>query len=523
MRERRLPRLQASAWLSALSVALMSVACGGGGGGAGSGAGEGASGANATPPPASAPAGQIGAVAWLQSSVRVERDIFSTSPLPAVTASLSMQGKGLGYWYRYSYDKSLVNVGYSARTVDEGMDFSINFVTYPARAAGSYTDVLSVMICYDEACAREVAGSPFNLPIRLDVGYLAKSEEGVTPWVPTQTTVLNHDVLGAAYSAALDAVITVSALPEPRLRVHDLRTGLTRTLPLLTAPTSVSIGADGLQAAVGHDAAVSLVDLRVDAPAPVRRLDVPAPVGSVLLAGSRIVAIGAQANTWNDIYWVDTLSGTASKTSSFGIFGAGDVLLHPAGDRIYLAEQGLSPDDVRRMDLVGDAASAKTNDTRYHGEYSFCGRAAISPDGRRLYTGCGVVLSTAALLADDMLYAGQMTLSPRDPVSYGFYRSAALSVAPDNASVALLEENQSSCNPRIERLSDCYTRVAVYDSKTLERRSLRGLVPYERGSERLQQWGRRVMHRADGSLIVIAEVRTSKEATPTWLMHRLKP
>lgn len=434
-----------------------------------------------------------------------------------------MQAPGVAYWFRYNYDKTLATLGYNFRTVDEGIDFTINFVTFPARAAGSYTDTLSVTVCYDEACTREAPGSPYKLPIRLDVGYLAKGEAGITPWVPTQTTVLNHDVVGAAYSAALDAVITVSALPEPRLRVFDLRTGLTRSLALLTAPTSVSVAADGLQAAVGHDAAVALVDLRVGAVSPVRRIDVPMPVGSVLLAGTRIVAIGAQANSWNEIYWVDTLSGTASKTSSFGIYGAGDVLLHPAADRIYLAEQGLSPDDVRRMDLVGDAASAKTFDTRYHGEYSFCGRAAISPDGRRLYTGCGVVLSTAALLVDDMLYAGQMSLSPRDTASFGSYRSAALSVAPDNTSVALLEENQSNCNPRIERLSDCYSRVAVYDTTTLERRSLRGLAPYERGTERLQQWGRRLMHRADGSLIVIAEVRTSKEATPTWLLHRLNP
>lgn len=500
-----------STWqrLRAVSLAfgVLAVAAGCGGGGGDSGA-----------------AGNTdGTVAWVQSSVRAERDVFATSAQAAVTASLAMQAPGVTYWFHYQYDKSLANVDYSFRTADDGIDFNISFSVFPERAPGSYTDTLSVTVCYDEACTREVQGSPFTLPLRLDVGYFALAEEGVTQLVAEQTTVLNHDVLGAAYSAALDAVITVSARPEPLLRVHDLRDGLTRSYPLLTAPTSLSVGADGLQAAVGHDAAVSLVDLRAGAESPVRRIDVPMPVGSVVLAGTRIVAIGAEAFNWNSIYWVDTVTGAAARAGFANIYGLGDVVLHPVGDRIYLADRGVSPDDVSRMDLEGDPATAQIHDTRYHGDYPFCSRVAISPDGQRLYTGCGVVLSTASLLDDDMVYAGQMALSPVDPVTFQKYVSSGLSVAPDNTSVALLEENWYTCDPRIERLNDCYTRVASYDVTTLARRSLRGLAPYERGGDRLKQWGRRMMHRADGSPIVIAEVRTRNEATPTWLLHRLNP
>jgi hypothetical protein len=434
-----------------------------------------------------------------------------------------MQAPGVAYWFRYSYDRDLADVTHSFRVADDGLDFSIRFKLFPERAPGSYADTLSVSLCYDEACTREVQGSPFSVPLRLEVGYFAQAEVGVTPGVPLQTTALNHDVLGAAYSAALDAVITVSALPEPRLRVHDLRSGLERSIPLLTAPTSLSVGADGLRAAVGHDAAVSLVDLRADASAPVRRMDVPMSVGSVLLAGTRIVAIGAQAFGWNSIYWVDTVTGTATRAGTGIIYGVAESVLHPAGDRIYMTESGVSPDDVTRMDLGGDPAAALTHDSRYHGEYTFCSRVAISPDGQSLYTGCGVVLRTASLLVDDMLYAGQIALSPGDPLGLQRYVSAGLSVAPNNSSVALLEENWYSCDPRIGQPADCHTRLAVHDTATLARRSLRGLAPYERGGDRLKQWGRRVMHRSDGSLIVIAEVGTRNEATPTWLLHRFSP
>lgn len=504
----------------AFGVLVVAAGCGGGGGG-------GSTPASADGPvqgsPAPPPAGQIGAVAWVQSAVRAEHDVFSTSAQVVATASLSMQAQGVGYWFRYSHDQSLADVTYGFRTADDGIDFSVRFKTYPERAPGSYADTLSVRVCYDEACSREVQGSPFRLPLRLDVGYLAQAEAGMTPLVPVQTTVLNHDVLGAAYSAALDAVVTVSALPAPLLRVHDLRTGVTRSLPLLTAPTSLSVGADGLRAAVGHDAAVSLVDLRAGAQSPVRRIDVPMPVGSVLLAGNRIVAIGAQTFSWNSIYWVDGVAGTATKAGSSIVYGMAESVLHPAGDRIYLTDRGVSPDDVARMDLGGDPAAAQTHDSRYHGEYPFCSRVAVSPDGRRLYTGCGVVLSTASLLADDMRYAGQMALSPVDPGTFQPYVAAGLSVAPDSTSVALLEENRYTCSPRIERLDECHTRVAVYDTTTLARRSLLGLAPYQRGSDRLKQWGRRVMHRSDGSLVMVAEVRTRNEATPTWLLHRWSP
>lgn len=481
---------------------VMAAGCGGGGGG---------------------DTDQIGRVAWVQSSVRLEHDVFAAASQAVASASLAVQAPQVDYWFRYSYDQSLADVNHRFRIADDGIIFDIQFKLQPERAPGSYTDTLSVRICYDEACQREVQGSPFELPIRLDLGYFAQAEAGVTPLVPLQTTVLNHNVVGAAYSSALDAVITASALPEPLLRVHDLRSGSTRSIPLLTAPTSLSVGADGLRAAVGHDAAVSLIDLRAGVLSPVKRMDVPFSVGSVLLAGTRIVATGVQTFSWNRIYWVDTVTGTATSAGNSQVYGTLDWVLHPAGDRLYLADRGLSPDDITRMDLGDDPAAAQTHDSRYHGEYPFCGRLAISPDGQRLYTGCGVALSTASLLADDMVYAGQLPLSPVDPVTLQKYVSTGLSVAPDNASIALLEENSYTCDARIGLLDQCHSRVAFHDVTTFARRSLQGLAPYERGSDRLKQWGRHLMHRNDGSLILLAEVRTRNEATPTWLLHRLSP
>jgi hypothetical protein len=502
----------------AYGVLLLAAGCGGGG--------SPAPADNPTPAaPAPPPVGQIGAAAWLQPSATTERDVFSTSLQAPVTASLTLQAPGVKYWFRYSYDPTLSDVSHTFRTVDDGIDFSISFKVFPERAPGNYTDTLSVSICYDEACARPAPGSPYALPLRMNVGYYAQAEPGVALLVPLRTTVLNHDVVDSAYSQALDAVITASARPTPLLRVHDLRSGLTRSIALLTEPTSLSLGTDGLQAAVGHDAAVSLVNLREGAVQPVRRLNVPMAVGTVVLAGTRVVAVGAQTFNWNDVYWVDTTTEVVTKAGPPGfawVYGRPDAVLHPAGDRVYFANRGLSPDDVARMDMASDPAAARVVDSRYHGEYPFCGRVAASPDGRRLYTGCGIVLSTAPLLDDDMLYAGRMALSTT-PSFGGPYVAAAVSVSPDSASIALLEEDRYYCNALSSNFTECHTRVAVFDATTLTRRSFAGLSPYVRGSDRLKQWGRRLMHRADGSLIVIAEVRTRNETAPTWLLHSVSP
>jgi hypothetical protein len=514
----------------AVGSAALAAACGGGGGGGSTAAPGGeapVAGAPVPPPPPpppppATPVGQIGNVAWVQNAIRLERDVFVTAVAPTLTASLSIQAPGTAYWFRYSHNSTVARVSYTFRTVDDGIDFSINFHTPVPLPPGSYTDTLSVTLCRDEACTQVVPGSPFTLPLQMDVGFLARGEAGIAPLVPAQTTVLNHDVVAAAYSRALDAMVTVSARPEPALRIHDLRQGTVRRLALLTAPTSLSLGADGLSAAVGHDAAVALVNLREGATDPVRRIAVPLPVGAVALAGSRVVAIETRAGL-NSAYWVDTASGSAAVLGNgfLSLYGVVEPIVHPSGERLYVADRDLYPDDVRRMDLNVEPSAVRILDSRYHGEYTFCGRLVISGDGRRLYTACGVVLSSASTVADDMLYAGRMALSPRDPAGVGDFVGTALSLTPDEASLALLEENRYTCDPRIDQLYRCYTRLAVYDTTTLARRSFFGLQPYVRGNDRLQQWGRRLMHRSDGSLLLVTEVRTKDEATPTWLLHRV--
>lgn len=495
-------------WAACVGACLGLAACGGGGG-------------SEVAPGATEMEAPVRQVAWSQNQLELQHDVFNPNAPVPVRVALSLQSGARGYWFSYAFDRSLAHVTHTPRSSDDGLDFDVQFVTVPEGEAGVRSGTLSVTLCEDELCNRPVSGSPFVLPLRLEVGYFAQAESGVTAWAPAQTAVLAHDVVSAGYSAALDAVITASAVPEPMLRVHHLQTGLTRQFPLATAPTGLSVGADGLQAAVGHDAAVSLIDLRPGGAQTVQRWAVSLPVGAVALAGQRIVALGGQAFAMNELVGIDTATGAATRLGGVAaVYGAAQMIRHPVGDRVYLADRGLSPDDVFRLDLAADAAASLLSDSRYHGEYAFCARLAASPDGRRLYTGCGAVLSLDAALANDMTYAGQLALSPRDPALLDTYAAASLSVAPDSANVALLEQRRLACDERASTLYDCHSRLATYDTSTLARRSLVGLPVHVRGNDRLRQWGRHVFHRADGSLLVLAEVRTRGEALPTWLLHQ---
>lgn len=469
------------------------------------------------------------AISWITTPAPVQRDAFASLAQPPMRASLSVQNASGRIWLRYRHDDSQTVVSHDFRTDGKGVVFDIQFINVPQGVAGTYADTLTVQICEDEACTRQAAGSPTRLPLQLAVGYFARAEAGVAPLVPRQTTVLAHDVVAAAYSAALDAVITVSNLPAPVLRVHELASGLTRSVALSATPTALSVSPDGLQAAVGHERTVSLVQLQSGSTAPLRSLAVPQRVGALSLTGQRVVVFdGPRTSGGSSVHSVDLLTEAVTMLGTpplnpVQIHGVQAVALHPAGDRLYLADVGLSPDDVFRLDLGQAPADATLTDSPYHGEHPFCGRLALSPDGQRLYTGCGALLGTASNPDDDLRYIGQLPLSPVDPVSHDSYRAPALSVAPDSRSVALLEHRWQACESQFDRLSECHTRLAVHDATTLARRSLLGLGPHVRGSDSLQQFGRHLLHRRDGSLIVLAEVRTGATATPTWLMHLASP
>jgi hypothetical protein len=96
---------------------------------------------------------------------------------------------------------------------------------------------------------------------------------------------LNHRVLDAEYSKQLDRIVTVSATPLNQLHVVNPLTGASVAVDLPLAPACVSVGPDGLFAAVGHNGWISYINLSTHAL--IKTLPVSTDVVDIVLAGSR--------------------------------------------------------------------------------------------------------------------------------------------------------------------------------------------------------------------------------------------
>jgi hypothetical protein len=77
-------------------------------------------------------------------------------------------------------------------------------------------------------------------------------------------------------------------------------------------------------------------------------------------------------------------------------------VVHPAGDRIYAVQYG----SVSRWNVVDGLPAYAWSGPATLAQP--CAPLWIAPDGRRLYTGCGTALRTAATQSVDMNYNGSL-------------------------------------------------------------------------------------------------------------------
>nr|WP_164021029.1 PKD domain-containing protein [Pyxidicoccus trucidator] len=213
---------------------------------------------------------------------------------------------------------------------------------------------------------------------------------------------LSHRAIDAEYSKALDRVVMVSTNPDA-LYLYDPATQLETSVALPAAPTSVSVGPDGLFAAVGHDANISYVDLST--PRLVKTVAVTTHVFDVVLAGNGFVYAFPSADQWVDIHCVNIATGV--ETLGGWLRAGTRGVLHPSGTAMYGANNGLSPDDIEKFDITRGTAQ-RSYDSPYHGDYYMCGNLWISEDGARIFTACGNTFRSSSVRSEDMTYAGAL-------------------------------------------------------------------------------------------------------------------
>ena len=193
---------------------------------------------------------------------------------------------------------------------------------------------------------------------------------------------------------------------------------------------------------------------------------------------------------WETVHTVDIATNTE-------ILGQGSLYagtrgrLHPQGDHMYLANNGLSPSDIEKWDVTGSQAVV-LYDSPYHGDYEMCGNLWFEETGSTIYTTCGNTFRSSTVQSQDMVYSGALELSEAE-----FYWNTIrwLSQSAAQKEIALIEYSFYLC----EISSDpCYTHLAFYESEFLNRQAVYSIAPFEVAGTTYTQQGLFVFHDSIG-------------------------
>jgi hypothetical protein len=249
--------------------------------------------------------------------------------------------------------------------------------------------------------------------------------------------LINGHIIDAEYDRVNDVIIAVSASPN-QLRKFDPISETETVVALSLPPTCVSVSPDGNFAAVGHNARVSYVDLTSMQVQHVYHVTTNAI--DIVLPLNGWVYVFPATDQWERIRCINLTTGVETLHTGNSIRAGTLVKLHPSGNFIYGADNGLSPSDFEKYDISGGTA-VYLYDSPYHGSYSFGGNIWISDDGTRLFARSRNVFTSSDTPSLDMLYngnlAGQGSVKTLDHHSIAgeicaVFVSGGWSAVPDN-------------------------------------------------------------------------------------------
>jgi len=187
----------------------------------------------------------------------------------------------------------------------------------------------------------------------------------------------------------------VSANPD-QLHIYDPASHTDVAVNLPKPALSLSVSPDGLHAAVGHDALISYINLT-----------------SANIEKTLVIPVKGQAITMNSA-WIyvmptyvgDSVSvniGTGTVIPNASVFYGTGGRFNAAVNTIYGTRDGTSPNDIERYDISTGPITVQS-DSIYHGDFPVCGPVFFSPDGLRIYDGCGTVFRASTDSTLDMRY-----------------------------------------------------------------------------------------------------------------------
>ncbi len=296
--------------------------------------------------------------------------------------------------------------------------------------------------------------------------------------VTAPRSVLNYLVVAAEYSKSLDKMILATDIP-PRLRILNPEAGTESVVVLPAAPTSLSLDPTGTHAAIGHDRALTIVDLSASAVQVSRT--VPTYVWrNVYGSGNRVHCL-EQGFGFYPITTLDVGTGTVTDGPFVGGYSSGRAT--PDGTEMYLLDGAGSPESVVHLDLTTTPVTSLRTNLPAHSATS---PLVITEDGSTLLYGSGYAYYASLSAVVDFVERGVL----------GTYMSgAAHSSAIDRIGWYQTEYDQQA-NPN-------GTLVLISNATTLDQLRQFELPETIVGGASVPTLGKQIAFRSDGSRMYV--------------------
>ncbi|WP_053365172.1 trypsin-like peptidase domain-containing protein [Bacillus sp. FJAT-27245] len=125
-----------------------------------------------------------------------------------------------------------------------------------------------------------------------------------------------------------------------------------------------------------------------------------------IVADSESIYIISGSGQWTNmkVFSRKTLLETANVT---GVRERSFLEMHPEGNKVYSITTESSPRDVESYQFTSGKSSGKY-DSPYHGDYPLDTNMTVSPDGKYLFNGSGVVLNASVARSTDLTYLAKL-------------------------------------------------------------------------------------------------------------------
>lgn len=266
---------------------------------------------------------------------------------------------------------------------------------------------------------------------------------------------IQGEVVDAEFSRSTQKLYFVTKSPD-KLIEFDPINQQSRDLNLTYRPMFLSVSTSGNYIAVDNNGTASLIDVSQ------WRIQQSFTTGStpsdVVIKDSSFIYSFPNTGGHVKVRCFDLNNNNIMHLSTGNsISDESRAVYNPQLDAIYIADNGVNPDDIEKVDVSNGVASY-LYDSPYHGDFYFSGDLWLSEDGSRIYTLSKNVFTASNTQASDMLFTGAFEVNIRPALNqyrkdYDYYmKHAHHSLASGKVAVILKDKYGPSNKPIINQV-----------------------------------------------------------------------